>query len=73
MGNIQSLIDYSEKNSFWIIPSPYYSFEKNLTQSKKVLFVITDTNEFIHFLGFRYRSYMRRRQGNHTMNWINEI
>ncbi len=29
MGNIQSLIDYSEKNSFWIFPSPYYFFEKN--------------------------------------------
>ena len=73
MGNIQSLIDYSEKNSFWIFPSPYYFFEKNLTQSKKVLFVITDTNEFIHFLGFRYRSYMRRDKGIRQLSWINAI
>ena len=73
MGNIQSLIDYGEKNSFWIFPSPYYSFEKSLTQSRKVLFVVTDTNEFIHFFGFRYRSYMRKEKGITQLNWMNTV
>jgi predicted MPP superfamily phosphohydrolase len=70
MGNIQSLIDYSEKNPFWVLPNTYYAFDKKISRTNKILFLVTDTNEFIHFLDFYYRSYMRKEKGVVQLNWI---
>lgn len=70
MGDIQSLLNYSEKNSSWIIPSPYYAFE--FFSKRKVLFLISDTNEFVRMLGFSYRSYMNEESRIAQINWMNE-
>lgn len=70
MGDIQSLLNYSEKNSSWKIPNSYYSFE--VLSKKKVLFLISDTNEFVRMLGFSYRSYMNEESRIAQIKWINE-
>ncbi len=71
MGDIQTLINYSDKNLFWIFPSPYYYFEKNYSGKKRALFIVTDTNEFIDFFGFYYRSYMKGESRINQLNWMN--
>jgi predicted phosphodiesterase len=42
-GNIQAQIDYSTKNARWRMPSPYYSFSKNLDGDATVAFFAVDT------------------------------
>lgn len=71
MGDIQSLIDYGEKNLYWVLPNTYYAFEKTFSNSNKILFLVTDTNEFIHFFDFYYRLYMRKEKGIAQLYWIN--
>lgn len=46
-GNVQAQIDYTEIDSRWKLPARYYSFEKNIDDSTKALFVIIDSNPFI--------------------------
>ncbi len=71
MGDIQSLIDYSKKNKHWILPNTYYAFEKTYSGLNKILFLVTDTNEFVCFLNFfYYRSYMRKEMGVIQLNWL---
>lgn len=45
-GNVQAQIDYSKVSTRWKMPARYYSFEKNISKNKKVLFVFLDTNPF---------------------------
>lgn len=73
MGDIQALVDYGNKNSSWILPHTYYSFERKISEKENVLFVVTDTNEFVDILGFlSYRSYMRNEKGKKQLNWMEE-
>ena len=46
-GSIQAQINYSRISKRWNLPARYYSFEKNIDESARVLFVIIDTNPFI--------------------------
>lgn len=46
-GSIQAQIDFSEINNRWKLPARYYSFEQNIDDSTKALFVIIDSNPFI--------------------------
>lgn len=72
MGDIQTLIEYGKVNPNWIFPSPYYSFEKKIEKENSVLFLMTDTSEFVNILGLLYyRSYMRKGESVIQMNWIN--
>ena len=72
MGDIQTLIEYGKVNPNWIFPSPYYSFEKKIEKENSVLFLMTDTSEFVNILGLLYyRSYMRKGESVIQMNWMN--
>lgn len=67
-GSIQAQIDYSAISSRWKLPSRYYSFEKNIDDSTKVLFVIIDSNPFI-------KSYLAMDKDNEELdtNSINDL
>jgi tartrate-resistant acid phosphatase type 5 len=46
MADPQAEIDYSMTSSRWIMPSRYYTLDKDLDSVSKVLFVFTDTSPF---------------------------
>jgi DNA repair exonuclease SbcCD nuclease subunit len=46
-GNVQAIIDYSNKSERWNAPSRYFSFTKYLNDSTECLFVFIDTSPMI--------------------------
>lgn len=51
-GNTTAVLDYRDVSRRWMIPSRYYSFEREIDKENSVLFLFTDTTPLIN----KYRS-----------------